>query len=701
MYRLLLRLLPRHRRAQYGDEMEEVFAMTLKDAKRRGRRASVALWVSELVGVVTFAIRQRLQPFAGGRMTTDLRWASKAVRSQWHSHALSIGLLVIAITANGVIFAAVDSLYLEPYPYPEPERIVSFRNAADPNGPPFAPRAVIQAVHERTDLFDGVVAYATTTVFLTGDAPERVRTVNITPGLLATLGVKVAWGRDLTDADVARVDVDSVLIGESLARTRFGDPGAAVGRQLASSDVPLVVVGVMPTSFRFNDGGIHIWRGIDLDGPVGRERQTYVTQARLRGSISTAAANDALASMAFPSGWRPEVFTFTDRRPDPIRYYALLGAGLCLWLTACTNVVTIQLALATARRRTVAIQRALGATRGSMVRAAGLECGLVVGTAAAVGVTGVWLLLPLLVSALPASFAVYPINPIDLDVRVLTFVVISVITTWILAAMPSLLIASRSRLLDILSVAGRTQTGSRAAQWTRQVLTSAQIAIAVVLLIGCLLFTRTYLQRVAVDKGFDAANLVEVSVLFPPQSIHLMAQARPHILARIAAHPAVHSTLVGSVPSSGNSPFSIRQMAVDGKPFELEGAYIRVDRVNASYHQFFRMPLLDGRYFSDNEPDTSAIVSETFARRFLPEGAVGRRLKLDDRPEIIVVGVVPHARTSEERSLGRQTPVIYTVAPTVIAPPVPRVPSPVVPGQRRLAGAGNGLRDGSRTSADD
>lgn len=691
MYRLLLRLLPRHRRAQYGDEMEEVFAMAMKDAKRRGRAAGLLLWLSELVGVVTFAVRQRLLPLSGGRLAADLRWAGKAVRNQWHSHALSISLLAIAIAANGLIFSAVDSLYLDPYPYPEADRIVSFRNAAAPNGPPFVPRAVIQALVERDDLFEGVVAYATTTIFLTGHAPQRVRAINATPGLLATLGVKPAWGRDLIAADVARVDADAVLISESIARTHFGDPGLAVGRQLASSDVPLVVVGVMPASFRFSEGGVQIWRGVDLNGPLGQARQTYLMQARLRGSISPTAATEALASMPFPSNWRPEVFTFTDRRPDPIRYYALLGAGVCLWLTACANVITLQLALATARRRTFAIQRALGATSGSMVRAALLECGLVIGAAAAAGLTGVWLLLPVLVSSLPASFSVSPINPIDLDERVLAFVLISAITTWMLAALPSLLVASRARLLDVLSSVGRAQTGSRATQWTRQVLTSAQIAIAMVLLIGCLLFTKTYLQRVSIDKGFDATDLVEISVLFPPQSVHLMAQARPGILARIGAHPSVQSTIIGSIPSSGNSPFSIKQLAVDGKPLELEGAYIRVDRVSESYHQFFRMPLLGGRYFSDDEADTSAIVSETFARRYLPGGAVGRRVKLDDRPEVVVVGVVPHARTSEERSLGRQTPVIYTVAATVTAPPVPPAPSPVAPGQRRLAGPAMGF----------
>ncbi len=691
MYRLLLRLLPRHRRAQYGDEMERVFAMALKDAKRRGRAAGLLLWLTELVGVITFAVRHRLLPLSGGRMATDLRWAAKAVRNQWRSHALSISLLAIAIAANGLIFSAVDSLYLDPYPYPEADRIVSFRNAAAPNGPPFVPRAVIQALVERDDLFEGVVAYATTTIFLTGDAPERVRAINATPGLLATLGVKPGWGRDLTAADVARVDVDAVLISESIARTHFGDPGLAVGRQLASSDVPLVVVGVMPASFRFSEGGVQIWRGVDLNGPLGQARQTYLMQARLRGTMTTAAANEGLASAAFPANWRPEVFTFTDRRPDPIRYYALLGAGVCLWLTACANVITIQLALATARRRTFAIQRALGATSGSLVRASLIECALVVGAATVAGLIGVWLLLPVLVSSLPASFSVSPINPIDLDERVLAFVLISAITTWMLAALPSLLVASRARLLDVLSSVGRTQTGSRATQWTRQGLTSAQIAIAMVLLIGCLLFTQTYLRRVAIDKGFDATDLVEISVLFPPQSVQLMAQARPGILARIGAHPSVQSTIIGSIPSSGNSPFSFKELAVDGLSAVLNGQSIRVDSVNRSYHEFFRMPLLDGRYFSASEPDSSAIVSEVFARQFLPDGAVGRRVKLDNLPELVVVGVVPHARTGEERQLGRQTPVIYTPAPTQSVAAAPRVVPPAIPGQRRLSGPAMGF----------
>jgi hypothetical protein len=218
----------------------------------------------------------------------------------------------------------------------------------------------------------------------------------------------------------------------------------------------------------------------------------------------------------------------------------------------------------------------------------------------------------------------------------------------------------------------------------RQLLTSAQISMAVVLLIGCLLFTQTYLSRIGVDKGFDAANLVQVTVVFPPQSINRSAETRQAVLDRLEAHPAVDRTFVGSLPSSGNTPSQVKNVYVDDSAITTGGESIREQRVRARYHEFFKTPLLQGRYFSDEEPATNAIVSEPFARRFLPGRAIGRTIRLDDGSPLVVVGVVAHARGGEERALRRQTSVVFT--PLVVQSAAPRTAAPSPDSGRRQAG---------------
>lgn len=283
-YRFLLRLLPRHRRAAYGDEMRDVFAMAVESSRERGAWRLSALWLREIVALVKFALRERFgAPFGPGRQfTSELKWAWRSVRNRGWAGAFAVFLIALAIAANGIVFAAVDALAITRTPYPAADRLVSFINAKQPDSGPALAKAEARRLLDHATTVQSMSAFGRTTIFLQGNGmSERVSVVNATPGLFTVLGTAPRWGRTFSSEDVRTHDSDVVVISETLARTRFGTPAAAVGQMLETTDAPLRIVGVMPSTFRFPDGTIDVWRGLDLDGPLATIQFSLTVLARL------------------------------------------------------------------------------------------------------------------------------------------------------------------------------------------------------------------------------------------------------------------------------------------------------------------------------------------------------------------------------------------------------------------------------------
>jgi predicted permease len=684
-YRLLLLLLPRRRRVMHGAEMQDVFAKAMHTSRARGGRwSTVRLWLREVIGMVKFSWRERFQSWRPTG-SSDIRWAWRGMRARGWSVVFSIGLLAVAIAANGIVFSAVDALVLNPAPYPELERIVNVVNADGRSGPPSVPKIHALRLLARPDAVAHLVAHGPAVIFVTGQgAPERIPAINATPGLFDVHGVMPRWGRPFSPQDASRYDVDTVVIAESLATEWFGSPEAALGRQLDTPDVPLLVVGVMARQFQFPDGRIRIWRALDPAGPLAANTVSFSIRARLhpdRTLDATATAMRAhLTSAPGAEGGRP--FTvglepLGGLRFSTATFWALLGAAGCLLLTACANIASIELASAFGRSRTYAIQRSLGASRWSIARGVMLEGVMLVGAAAVLSVGLALVGLDALATQLPPSIAILSANPIDLDGRAMAFMLIVAGGVWFAIAIPVLLFASDTRVLDILKRGGTSQAGSKRASWGRRSLTVAQVALTVVLLIGGLLYTQTYLAKLAVEKGFDSSNLATVSAIIPPQMMAETGRVTTLMMERLSGHDGVVEIVRAGAPSSlATSSSPLHSVEVDGVWDEAPDVLVFSRTVPHNYLKVINAPVLEGRHFESTDTATDVIISEPFARRFWPEGAVGRTFRTSATgPALTVIGVTTHLRTDNDRLYER----LQGGALTYMSPRQPAVPRPPRP----------------------
>lgn len=630
-------------------------------------------------------MRDRLRPGPGRGWFSgsELHWALRSLRSRGWAAASAVGLLAVALAANGIVFSAVDALAINRTPYLDVDGIVSIVDAKRQGQPPskLAARNLI----EQGQMFERIAGYAQSTLFVqAAGLAERVGVVNATPDLLPVLGVSPRWGRLFSAEDVRIHDSDVVVISEALARKRFGTPEAAVGQTLNTTDVPLRIVGVMDASFRFPNGTVEIWRGLDFDGPLASVQFAVYVVARLRPGQTTTDVNGILLASADPSAKSAfEAQPFDRPMPDPTRFFALLGAALCLLLTACANAASLELVAAAGRARTYAIQRALGASRSLIARTILIEGGILIGMATVVGVGLAALGLDALVAELPRSYGVVPANPIDLDPRALWFMGAVAVLTWVLTALPVMVFATGVNLLDVIKHGGRSQSGSRFTSRLRQGLTGLQVALAVILLVGGLLYARTYLARIAVDKGFDSTNLASLSLILPPQDIPKLAALRTSVLEKLSAHPGVVGITADSPPPSGNSPTRVDQIEIDGAPVHAPGVAVASRQVSPGYLGLIGVRLREGRLLLPDDAAGQVVISESFAKRFWPNGAVGHSYRLDPQmPTNVIVGVVSHIRSNEDRFAEERGLTLAFYERLITRPVAPRPVAPRTDGRR-------------------
>jgi predicted permease len=708
LYSVLLRLLPHQRRLRDGAEMSAVFdALRRSERHSRGWLAVASLWMKETSGLVRFGWRERfgrrastagsgLPPNRGGwDFASEIKWAWRAVAARGWRAALIVALLGVALSANALVFSVADSLVFNRLPFRDSTRLIEIQAPPGPDGPGSSsvPAPILDLWRQQTDLFSGVHAYLTKTIFVVGDGQaELVRTADITPGLIEMLGVSPRWGRSIVPGDENDTSLQTVLISQALATRRFGAPDRAVGQRIETTADPLFVAGVMPATFSFPVRSIDIWRALDPRGPLTRNFPGVFSIARMAPGWSRDTLQAAMAqrseAIGAAAGQKPGYVgvpgAFDASGPgEATLFYLLLGAALCLLLTACANVASLELAAALGRARTYAVQLAIGASRATLGRVALAEGLVLIGLAFSVALALTALGLDALTTYLPSRLQNFTANRIDLDARLVTYMMGAAMLTWALVALPTVLYASRPRLLDLLKSEDRSTAASRKSGFVRRALTGAEVAIALLLVTGGTLYARSYQSLLAVDKGFDSRNLAQISFTIPVQyySGHgEMPALAAETIARVTAVPGVlGATWASAPPSTGNSPGDVR-IAVDGQAPASEPVSLGTSIVDAAYQTVIGLPVRRGRWLRPDDPATGVVVTEKFARRFWPgEDPVGRRLQVRPAtPWLDVVGVVGDMRTNSPRydQFYESTYYMYVLRQPPPAPPPPKPGAP-------------------------
>lgn len=640
---LLRWLLPRADHGPIlGDLNEEFMARVRKD----GASAARGWYWRHAARSVLPALRRRRRtsvPAPKPRISIDsLRYdARSALRHFVHrpwSFAAAVGLLGVAIGLTTAMFTIVDALVLRPAPFADVDRLAKLNMRFERGGPLTTPLAVFNA-WRRSGAFTAVEGAQTSDALVRTDAGMVTRSVaRITPGLLELAGgVRPVRGRLFTPSDGGPGD-DHVLISEETWHTLYGGDPAIVGRQITIDRKPVVVVGILPSDFRFPAWNTTIWRASRFDANQNDRVLVYVRfppgvprQDALRVATATAIeADPRYARMLADAG---SVAGTLDQ--DYARALPLLSGGVVfLFLVLCANVSSLLLSGFTSRAAEFSTRAALGASRGRLVREAFMESavcgagGVILGFAIGGG------LVALARAFLPATAVLHSLNPLDLDARALAATsIVGILATLAAGVLPAV-IATRVDAGRALQLAGRGGTESPRARFTTRALLVGQIAVTCTLLIGAAVLVRSFVNLATADRGLDTRNTLYANVALT-DPIFATTESRVAVSRvlrdAIDALPDVAATAWSYGRPPGGSVTRRGTWTSDGpNPVSTELAAHQYF-VEPDYFALYNIPILRGRLFSSSDATNAVVVSERLARVLWADtDPVGRRFTYQD-----------------------------------------------------------------------
>ena len=580
--------------------------------------------------------------------------------------------LALAIGANVALFSVVNSVFLRPLPYHEPNRLVRLSSTSEAQNLTRVgfsyPRFL--EVQQRQQVFSDLALAAFNAFTLTGRGdPEQLIGLHASSTLLPTLGLQPVAGRNFLPAEDLPGGERVALISHGMWQQRFNRDPSILGQALTLDGSPYTIVGVLPeaaSAFPLNQIQIWVRRPTDVPYVVPAQLNNggYFFQAfaRLRADVSLEQARDAMNVIA--AGYRssnpanvdaPSQIDIVPLLDDAVgqqrqSYLLLFGAVGCVLLIACANIANLLLARFAGRRREIAARFALGARRAEVVRQLVTESMLV---AALGGIVGV-LLAHWALAALVAFGA--DLIPRVLEIRIdpiaLGFALVVTLLTGLAVGLLPALQASAVNVIEALKEAGRGSVGS--GRRLRSSLLVAEVSLSLMLLIavGLLLTSFARLQRV--EPGFEPDSVFTAQVVLPAQRYprEKLVAFYERLYQRLATLPgSTSAALTDRVPlTGGGSPAPV---AVMGRPLPPMSERLQANRhlVSPKYFGTLGIPIRAGRDFDERDSARVphvVIVNETFARRHFPgEDPIGRSLitGMAQLPSQIV-GVVGDVRST-------------------------------------------------------
>jgi predicted permease len=586
-------------------------------------------------------------------MVRDLQLAIRGLARTPAFSAVAVLCLALAIGVNSAMFSIVHAVLLDPLPYREPDRVVLVYNRFLGQEQERVPASGYEFVdlRDRTESFERVAAVIPQFLNLTGDGDaERLVGARASADLFPLLGVQAAEGRTFTAEEDVYGQNQVVLLGHELWGRRFGADPAVVGRSLTLNDIPHQVVGVLPEGFSFGPFDYDVWipAAINFGQLPPRNARGLTVVGRLAEGVSLAGAQADLEALGrslreehpdiYPAGdtWGLEAVPVLedlvgDTRP---KLFALTGAVALVLFIACANVANLLLARATAREKEVGIRSSLGAGRGRLARQFLTE-GLVLSLAGALpGLLLAWWIPKALVAVQPAR--VPRLDEVALEPSVVLFTLSVAVATGVAFGMVPLVRARSVQISRVLSEGGKTSAAGSRGAVARSALVVAEIAMALVVLVGAALLGQSVRSLERVDPGFRTDGVLTFRFSFSPQEYPDDAgkvQLVRRLSERLAALPGVERLAAVS-----HIPLSPVETAGD---LRLEGQAPDPERGNPrtswrmatpGYFETLDIPLLAGRVFQETDTAEApgvVVLEGRLARRLYPEqDPLGHRLAL-------------------------------------------------------------------------
>jgi putative ABC transport system permease protein len=600
--------------------------------------------------------------------------------------AVAILALALGIGANTAIFSIVNAVVLRPLPYNDPEKLVKvwtrFVGIGLPNDRNWVSGPELIDLKRQDESFSSIAAFRGASFNITGGGtPERVEGAAVSAALFDVLGVQARIGRVFLPEEEEPGKENVVLLGHGLWQRRFGGDSTLPGKILTINGRQFLVAGVMPPGFAF-PAEAEMWMPLALTpeqlSENARGGHGLQVLARLKPDLTIEQARSNLQAIALRmieqhKNYPYAKYNFTwiatplleeivgDIKPALM---ILMGAVGFVLLIACANVANLLLARASVRQREIALRTALGAGRGRLVRQLLTES-LVLSLAGAIaGLLIAWGSISVLTSLAAETFP--RAAEAKLDGTVLGFtLLISVLTAVVFGLLPALQ-SSRGVKHDSLKEGGRGSSSGAAPLQMRRMFVIAEVALALVLLVGAGLLIKSFLRLQQVDGGFRPDGVFTMRVSLPQALYSEPVKVRGfynQAIARMERVPGVEAVgAVSALPLSGTG-FS-GTVTIDTSHVPPEDASPEADQtiVTPNYFRAMRIQLLSGRYFDERDHESAppvAIIDESLANTYWPgESAVGKRIKRggaqSTNPWMTIVGVVRHVRI---RSLELQSRV--------------------------------------------
>ena len=606
-------------------------------------------------------------------MFNDILYALRSLRKKPLFAAVAVLTLALGIGANTAIFTVVNAVLLRPLPYPGSQRLMMLwtYNPLQGFDKDVSTYPNFEDWRNASQSFERISGYTGPSFTLTGlGDPAQIRGATVTWEFFETMGSPPLLGRAFTAADGVAGTGQTAVVSHGFWQNRMGaDPGV-VGRAITLNGASYEVIGVMPESFAYPEDA-ELWTPMTPTGPFGRmftQRGSFwlTVIGRLKPGVTRAAAQSEMDGIAarlerqYPTnaGIGVRLVPLHDEIVGDVRrpLLVLLGAVCFVLLIACANVANLLLTRSSSRQRELAIRSALGAGRTRLLRQMLTESIVLAVIGGTLGVLLAAWSVDLLQSLAPPGLP--RLSGIRIDMRVLSYALAAAVVTGLLFGVAPAIHAAGDNSGGRLKEGGRSGGDGAAGRRIRSVLAVAELAVALVLLIGAGLLVRSIVALNSVDPGFATRNVLALRVELPRLKYSEPAKTVAffrELGEKLGALPGVQSTGAGTSLLLSQLPNSA-SLAVEGRPpvdTSQQNIPVPFDAVTPGFFSTLQIPLLRGRMFNDADSERSqpvALVNESFVRRFFPnEDPLGRRITFGNptNPQVrwsTIVGVVADTR---------------------------------------------------------
>jgi putative ABC transport system permease protein len=596
----------------------------------------------------------------------NLRFAARMLRKSPGFTVATIIALALGIGANTAIFTVTSALLLRPFPYHDSRQLVSV-NAKDKSTVYDITLLRYELVRDLNQSFQSVAVWANDNLNLTRQGePRQVPVARVSPGFFRLLGVQPQLGRSFTEDEGRPEGKPVVMLSDAIWSSRFHGDRNIIGQTVTLDSTSHTIVGVLPANVQFPFvGPTDIWTPRYFEYSLMTPQRLrmgvgYLNMvARLRPEVTLSRANAELSVLnqryrernpTAPDAGPTMAMSGVDLRDLVVanvreKILMLSAAVAVVLLIACANVAGLLLSRALARQREIAVRTALGAGRRTIIWQLLTESMILAMVAGLLGVGLSWIATRALVTwgatQLPEGIS------INVDLRVLLFtLIISVFSGIIFGIVPALQLA-RLDPNTTLRDEGRAASVGHTRARMKNLLVVSQVALSLLLLIGAGLLLRSFVRLLHVDPGFDADNVLTMSISLPTVKYAKAEQQIAffdEVLRRVSTLPGARSAATSAaLPLSSKR---ITPMLPEGQPEVplAQRPFIDIEAISPSWFETMRVPLRGGRVFSnaDNaQAPKVVIVNETFARQFWPDrNPLGKHVVIGRWPQPAeVIGV--------------------------------------------------------------